>query len=148
MHRGSQGSSKVGRAGSNITEFLIESKFHNLFDMLASSAKSIEDSLNISTRLHRNDSELIFLVDPDKESLILVVEDASAVGPVSVESNSLKVSVTLLEEEVVLDKLLSLILSQIVQRIVSALKIAFHMSQSFADLLLNFFSLVIGNAWS
>jgi hypothetical protein len=116
--------------------------------MLASPAKSIEDSLNISTRLHRNDSELIFLVDPDKESLILVVEDASAVGPVSVESNSLKVSVTLLEEEVVLDKLLSLILSQIVQRIVSALKIAFHMSQSFADLLLDFFSLVIGNAWS
>jgi hypothetical protein len=49
---------------------------------------------------------------------------------------------------VVLDKLLSLILSQIVQRIVSALKIAFHMSQSFADLLLDFFSLVIGNAWS
>ena len=65
MDRGSQGSTKVCRAGSNIAESLIESKLHNLFDMLASSAKSIEDSLNISTRLHRNDSELILLVDPD-----------------------------------------------------------------------------------
>ena len=76
------------------------------------------------------------------------MEDASTVGPVSIESARLKESVAFLEEEVVVNELLSLILSQIVQRIVSALKIAFHMSQSFADLLLDFLSLVIGDAWS
>jgi hypothetical protein len=63
--------------------------------MLASSAKSIEDSLNISTRLHRNDSELIFLVDPYKESLVVIVEDTSAFGPFTVKTASLQESVSL-----------------------------------------------------
>jgi hypothetical protein len=53
---------------------------------------------------------LIFLVDPDEESLILVVEDTSAVGPVSIQTYSLKESVSFLEEEVVVNELLSLLL--------------------------------------
>jgi len=45
--------------------------------------------------LHGDDSELILLVDPDQESLGVVVEDTSARWPVSVEVASLKESVTL-----------------------------------------------------
>ena len=63
---------------------------------------------------------MIFLVDPDEESLILVVEDTSTVGPVSIQTYSLEESVSLLEEEVIVNELLSLLLSQLVQRIVCA----------------------------
>ena len=63
---------------------------------------------------------MIFLVDPDEESLILVVEDTSAVGPVSIQTYSLKESVSLLEEEVIVNELLSLLLSQLVERVVCA----------------------------
>lgn len=37
------------------------------------------------TWLHRDDAELIFFVDPDKESLGLVVEDTTTVWPVTIE---------------------------------------------------------------
>jgi hypothetical protein len=48
------------------------------------------------------------------------VEDTSAVGPVSIQTYSFKESVSLLEEEMVINELLSLLLSQLVERVVSA----------------------------
>jgi hypothetical protein len=45
--------------------------------------------------LHGDDSELVLLVDPDEESLGVVVEDASAGWPVSVEVAGLEESVAL-----------------------------------------------------
>jgi hypothetical protein len=56
MDRSSQSSAEVCGAGSNIAESLIKSKLDNFFNMLTSSAKSVENSLNISALLHRNDS--------------------------------------------------------------------------------------------
>jgi hypothetical protein len=47
------------------------------------------------------------------------VEDTSAIGPVSIQTYSFKESVSLLEEEVVVNELLSLLLSQLVERVVS-----------------------------
>jgi hypothetical protein len=55
---------------------------------------------------------LILLVDPDKEGLIVIVVDSSCIRPVSIKASSFKESVSFLEEEVVFDKLLSLLLSQ------------------------------------
>ena len=37
---------------------------------------------DVGSVLHRYDSELVFFVDPDKESLVVVVEDAAGFGPV------------------------------------------------------------------
>ena len=71
------------------------SELSNLRDGGAGSAESIEDGLDVSTVLHGDDSELILLVDPDDESLGLVVEDTSARRPVSVEVASLKESIAL-----------------------------------------------------
>lgn len=63
---------------------------------------------------------MIFLVNPDEECLIFVVEDTSTIGPVSIQTYSLKESISLLEEEVVVNELLSLLLSQLVERVVCA----------------------------
>merc|ERR1712038_1648085 len=57
--------------------------------------------------LHGNDTELILLVDPDKESFVLVVEDTTALGPVTFHTGNLQVGVTRHEEEVVVDELLA-----------------------------------------
>jgi hypothetical protein len=45
--------------------------------------------------LHGDDSELVLLVDPDEEGLGVVVEDASAAWPVTVEVAGLKESIAL-----------------------------------------------------
>ena len=60
-----------------------------------SSAESIENFDDSSILLHGDDSELILLVDPDQESLSVVVEDSSAGWPVSVEVASSQESVSL-----------------------------------------------------
>jgi hypothetical protein len=65
--------------------------------------------------LHRDDTELVLFVDPDEESLLLVVEDTSAVGPVVVEANSLKETISLpklkLEKFVSFEKMLERLLT-------------------------------------
>ena len=73
--------------------------------------ESGEDSTNIGTLLHGNDSELVFLIDPDKEGLLVVVEDASAFGPVSVEVAGIEEPIAFFEEEVIVNKLLLLLWS-------------------------------------
>jgi hypothetical protein len=60
------------------------SKLSDLLDCACGAAESLEDCADVGAWLHRDNSELILLVDPDQEGLVLVVENASAVGPVTV----------------------------------------------------------------
>jgi len=87
---------------------LVVGESSNTLDLTTGDGKSAENSTDISARLHRNDSKLILLIDPDEESLLIVVEDASALGPVSVKVASFEETITLLEEEVVSNELVSL----------------------------------------
>jgi hypothetical protein len=105
MNRSSQGSTKIGWARCNITKMIVVSKFGFFLDSGGSNSKSRENSTNVSTLLHRYDSKLILFVNPDQESLFLVVEDSSASWPVSVESTRLQESVSLFEQEVIGDQL-------------------------------------------
>jgi len=66
--------------------------------MVHGSAESLEDSSNVSSLLHGDNSQLVLLVDPDQESLGVVVENTSSRWPVSVEIASLQESVTLPSE--------------------------------------------------
>jgi hypothetical protein len=74
---------------------VVVGEFGFLFNVSASSAESFEDSVEISSLLHGNNSELIFFIDPHQESLLVIVEDTSAMGPVSVQVASLQESVSL-----------------------------------------------------
>jgi hypothetical protein len=67
----------------------------NLLDVSAGAGKSVEDSVEVSTWLHRDDTELILFVNPDEEGLGIIVEDTSAFGPFTVETASLQESVSL-----------------------------------------------------
>lgn len=90
MHRSSEGSTKISRARSDVTEMIVLGEFALLLNGLSSSTESIEDFFDSSSLLHRNNSELILLIDPDEESLGLVMEDTTTRGPVSVEITSFK----------------------------------------------------------
>lgn len=63
--------------------------------------------------MHGDDSKLIFFVDPDEESLGLVVEDTSGVGPFSLEEGRLEILIITLEEEMVVSQLLLLFSSHV-----------------------------------
>ena len=64
-------------------------------DVRGSSAESVEGLSDTSSLLHGDDSELILLIDPDEESLGIVMEDTSAGWPLSVAVASFKESVSL-----------------------------------------------------
>jgi len=95
VDRSSHGGTEVGWAGGDVTKMVIVSKFANSFDVFGSSAESGEHLSDVGTLLHRDDSELILLVDPDKESLGIIVENTSTRWPVSVETARLEESVSL-----------------------------------------------------
>ena len=57
--------------------------------------KSVENSVDVSALLHRDDTELILFVNPHKESFFFVVEDTSAVGPVAIEASNFEETVSL-----------------------------------------------------
>merc|ERR1712038_1540765 len=113
MDRGSHTSTQVGGARVNVTILGIQAEvLSRLFldrvsNSLDTSCKSLKDTLDISTLLHGDNSELILLIDPDKEGLGIIVEDTSALRPVSLHTSNSKVSVSRDEEEVVINKLLS-----------------------------------------
>ena len=66
-----------------------------LLDVGSGTGESVEDCVDVSTGLHGDDSELILLINPHKESLVIVVEDTSALGPLAVKTASLQESISL-----------------------------------------------------
>ena len=98
--------------------------------------------------MHGNDSELILFVDPHKESLIVVVEDASSLRPVSVESTCIEESVTFFEEEVVSDQLVLLRFGHGAERIESTGELSLELAASLNNLLLNLVSLFSRDTWA
>lgn len=87
---------------------LIVRELSDLLDMSTGSAESFEHCSQVSTILHGDNSELILLIDPHQESLLIIVEDTSAVRPVSIKATGLQESIALLKKEVVLNELLSI----------------------------------------
>jgi len=57
---------------------IIMSEFANGLNMFGGSAESVKDFLDTSSLLHGDDSELILFVDPDEETLGIVMENTSS----------------------------------------------------------------------
>jgi pyridoxine 5'-phosphate synthase PdxJ len=63
---------------------IVVSEFCNTLEFFNCSAESIKDLTDVCTRLHGDDSQLVLFVDPHKEGLVVVVENTSAVWPVTI----------------------------------------------------------------
>merc|ERR1712218_56099 len=103
-------------------------------------------TLDISTLLHGDNSELILFIDPDKEGLGSIVEDTSAFGPVSLHTSNSKVSVSRDEEEVVINKLLSDLIIHASQGVVFTSKITREGSGGILHKVLNTKTLLFGDS--
>ena len=97
MDWGPEGSTKVGWARCDVTKTLVMWELSNFFNLTSSSCKSGEYSSNVCSLLHGNDSELIFFIDPDKEGLIVVMEDTSSFWPISVASACFEETISFFE---------------------------------------------------
>merc|ERR1712045_548559 len=110
---GSHASSKIGWARVNITELFGQLEVLAGFSLdgvlygLNTSGQSFEYTLGITSLLHGNDSELILLINPDKECFGFIVEDSTAFWPVTLHTSYLQVWITRHEEEVIINQLLS-----------------------------------------
>merc|ERR1712241_97079 len=148
----SHASSKIGWAGVNITELLGQLEVLAGFSLdgvlysLNTSGQSFENTLDITSLLHGNDSELILFIDPDKECFGFVVEDTTAFWPVTFHTSYLQVWISRHEEEVVIDQLLSDSFIHSSQWIVVSSKITSELSESSLHEVFNSNTLVLGDS--
>merc|ERR1712179_693010 len=67
---------------------------HRVLNSFDSTSKTLKYTLDITSLLHGDDPSLIFLIDPEKEGLGSVVEDSTALGPVTLHTSNSKVRVS------------------------------------------------------
>jgi hypothetical protein len=97
VHGSAHASSEVGRAGGNVTQVLIISELGLLLDLGGGGRESLEDLADVGAILHGDDTELVLLIDPDEESLGVVVEDATGLGPLTLQSAGFEILVATLK---------------------------------------------------
>merc|ERR1712110_759879 len=148
----SHASSKIGWARVNITELLGQLEVLAGFSLdgvlysLNTSGQSFENTLDITSLLHGNDSELILLINPDKECFGFVVEDSTAFWPVTFHTSYLQVWITRHEEEVIINQLLSDFFIHSSQWIVVASKITSELCESSTHELFHVNTLLLGDS--
>jgi len=152
VDRGPHASAQVGWAGVDVAklggdlEVLARLSLDRVLHSLDATCQSSEDALDVTTLLHGDDAELILLIDPDKEGLGVVVEDATALGPVALHTGNLQVGVTRHEEEMVIDQLLADLLVHASQSVVVASQITFELGEGTLHQVLNTNTLLLGDA--
>jgi len=126
----------------------IVSEFADGLDVSGGSGKSIENLSDSSSWLHGDDSELIFFVNPNEESLLVIMEDTSTRWPVSVEVACLQESVTLFEKEMIINQFLLIFFVHALEWVESTFKISSESAASLNDFVHDFESLLFGDTWT
>jgi len=97
VHGSAQSSSQVSGARGDVTAVLVVRELADRLDVGGCAAEALEDGVDICSLLHGDDTELILFVYPHKESLVIVVEDTTASGPVAVAATAFEETVAFLE---------------------------------------------------
>ncbi len=143
VYRSTQSSAEVGGTRGDVAEVVIMRELSNLFNMGASLREPSENSPNVSTRLHGDDAELIFFIHPNQEGLLVVMEDASSLRPLSIKSTCLQIAVAFFEQEVVSNELLAISLGHFAQRVELASKLSRETLKGLYNGVLNIDSLLL-----
>merc|ERR1712088_122572 len=152
VNRCPHASTKVGRAGVDVAEPLIQAEvlarllLDRVLDSLDTLGEPGEDFFHISSLLHGDNAELVLFVYPNKESLVLVVEDTTTLRPVTLHASNSKVPVARHKEEVVVNKLLTNLLVHSGQGVVVASKVGGEVLDSVDHQLFNSNTLVLGDS--
>lgn len=97
VDRGADGGAQVGGAEGKPAEAGMTGEGLLGANVLETLDQTVEDFANLAAGLHGDDAEMVLFVDPDEESLLLIVENAAAVGPVAGGIGFLKKTVTFFE---------------------------------------------------
>ncbi|GMS81346.1 hypothetical protein PENTCL1PPCAC_3521, partial [Pristionchus entomophagus] len=98
VHRGAHRRAEVRRAEGQVTETLVSGEGRLLLDGLDSLDEAGQHCADIASVLHRDDAQMVLLIDLDEERLRLVVVDAATIGPVAAGVGLLEEAVALLEQ--------------------------------------------------
>jgi len=148
----SHASSKIGWARVDVSVLLGEGivlarlGLDGIANSLDSTGKTSEDSLDVSSLFHGDDTGLILLIDPHKEGLSVIVEDSTTLGPVTLHTSNCQVSVSADKKEVVIDELLSDSFIHASEWVVLASKISIESLKGRGHHLLNVNSLLLGDS--
>ena len=145
VNGGAHAGSQVGGAGGDVTKMLVVGESSFRLDLGGGDGESLEDLADVGALLHGDDTELILLVHPDKESLGVVVEDSTSLWPLTLKTAGFEVLVATLEEEVVGNKLLAVGVVHGGERVVLALEFAIELVKSRDYLLLDLTALLSGD---
>ena len=86
---------EVRWASQNVAKVLVPHNFVTIFtqiglEFLQAITETVENGLDVTALLHRDNTEMILLIDPDEEVLGFVVPDTAGVGPVTGLNEKLK----------------------------------------------------------
>merc|ERR1719445_1804979 len=115
-------------------------------DSLDSTGKTREDSLDISSLLHGDNSHLVLLIDPEEEGLGSIVEDSTALRPVTLHTSNSQVTVSTDKEEVIINKLLTDSFIHTGKRVVVTSKVISELAKSILHQVLNINTLLLGDS--
>merc|ERR1711988_346277 len=146
---GTKACAEVGRASQDVAEMIVVHEvlalcLEHLANAVAGSGEAHEDALNVVAFLHGDDSHLVLLVHPAEEVASIVVEDTTAVRPVTPASRGQQQGTVGLLKEVTLGAelfflglghaiRLGCIRLRAMQREVVALHLACHLQQARGD---------------
>lgn len=99
-------------------------EFSYCLDFSGGTAQTVEYFLDVGSLLHADDSELVLLIHPHQEALVVIVEDTATRWPITIEVAGFQEAVSLLEEEVVGDELLLDVLLHAFERVEGAFQIS------------------------
>ena len=149
---GPHASAQVGGAGVDVSVLLgagvvlASLGLDGISDSLDAAGKTGKDTLDISSLLHGDDAGLVLLVDPHQEGLGGIVEDSTALGPVTLHTSNSQVAVSGDEEEVVINKLLSDLLIHASEWVVLSGKVTREGGSSILHEVLNSNTLLFGDS--
>lgn len=124
VHGRTDGGSKVGGAESQETETIVVTERNLRLNLRNSADHTAVNFSQITSHLHGNNTEMVLLIAPDKEGLLIVVVDTTASGPVTASIGGLQETITLFEQEVVINKFLLDILGHASEGVKSTLVVS------------------------
>jgi len=94
VHGGAHTSAEVSGARGDVAKMLVIGELSLLLNLSSSDGEALEHLADVGALLHRDDTELVLLVDPDEEGLGIVVEDTASLGPLTLETAGFQVLVS------------------------------------------------------
>lgn len=146
VHGGAHGRAQVGGAEGQEAQPVVVGEGDALLDVVDGGHQAAVHLAQVTAHLHGDQAEVVLLVAPHQEGLGVVVVDAAAGGPEAASVGGLQETISLLEQEVVVDQLLLDVLAHAGQGVELALKLSLEAGQGGGHLALHLLVLLLGQA--